>query len=139
MTYLEWGCGGSTFAALRYADHVVSIENSKAWCDKVVETEVAQCNILLGRLHFLCVNAGETSDEYARPLSPKNYTFSLYRDVMDHFDYSADFVFIDGRLRLATALGMLFPNIYAPNHSYRFICLHLHSPPPFLELHGLPL
>ena len=105
MTYLEWGCGGSTFVALRYADHVVSIENSQAWCDKIMNTDIAQCNVLLGRLHFICVNAGQTKDRTALPLDPVNYNYSLYTNVMDHFEYSPDFVFIDGRLRVATALG----------------------------------
>ncbi|XP_075249780.1 uncharacterized protein LOC142342364 [Convolutriloba macropyga] len=107
MSYLEWGCGGSTFVALKYADQVVSIENSETWCNRVVHTDIAQCSILMGKLHFICVNAGKTTDRTGLPLDTTTYNYSLYTNIMDHFKYSPDFVFIDGRLRMATALASL--------------------------------
>ena len=102
---MEWGCGGSTFAAIKIATEVVSVESSKTWCNKVLNNMFSQCAIFLGKLHFICVDAGETSSHTAVPLNLTSYNYSLYTNVMDHFSYSPDLVFIDGRLRVATAMA----------------------------------
>jgi len=105
MTYLEWGSGGSTFLALQYAHRVISIENYAEWCGIILQSPQVLCNILSGQLVFVCVDGGPVG-QMGTPVDIKNYTSSHYIDVMKHFhDYQADFVLIDGRFRVATALA----------------------------------
>ncbi len=105
MTYLEWGSGGSTFVALQYAHRVISIENYAEWCGIILQSSIVLCNIMAGKLVFVCVDAGPVG-AMGTPKDMNNYNASLYIDVMDNFrkDFKADFVLIDGRFRVATAL-----------------------------------
>ena len=107
MSYLEWGSGGSTFVALQYAHRVISIENYAEWCGIILQSPQVLCNILKGQLVFVCVDAGPVGP-FGTPKNISNYVSTHYVDVMKHFrDFQADFVLIDGRFRVATALASL--------------------------------
>ena len=62
-----------------------------------------QCAILDGQLVFACANAGKTR-MWGKPADLDNYSQDVYIDALTKFDFKPDFVFVDGRFRVATAL-----------------------------------
>ena len=62
-----------------------------------------QCAILSGQMVFACANAGPT-EMWGQPANLDNYSQDVYIDALTKFDFKPDFVFVDGRFRVATAL-----------------------------------
>ena len=107
MVYAEWGSGGSTYAALKYASYVISIENHKEWCDKMTNDKIIQCSIVVGKMQYICAVGGKTGT-FGVPVDMENYHPEKYINALQTSGYEPDFVFIDGRFRVATALGTIF-------------------------------
>ena len=106
MVYVEWGSGGSTYIAVQYAKFVISIENHDEWCVKMTTDKYIQCNIILGKLLFVCAYGGETRF-IGFPAHKETYNSTIYITALENFNYNPDFVLIDGRFRVATALGIV--------------------------------
>ncbi|XP_075246644.1 putative polyketide synthase 26 [Convolutriloba macropyga] len=102
MVYAEWGSGGSTYAALKYASYVISIENHKEWCDKMTNDKIIQCSIVVGKMQYICAVGGKTGT-FGVPVDMENYHPEKYINALQTSGYEPDFVFIDGRFRVATA------------------------------------
>lgn len=122
-TYLEWGMGGSTtnFATLA-KETFYSIENNQEWCDKV-ESDECVLNYK-GKVNIYCVPLEEHSNiriqhlGFPQPIDKGIENFDEYEFYKEYGeDYviksietlniqpeSLDFVFVDGRYRIACAL-----------------------------------
>ena len=127
MTYVEWGSGGSTFWSLEFAHRVISIENHPDWCRKMLSKSLVQCAIMSGKLFYVCVDGGKIH-KWGKPVNESTYKSGLYIDVLDNFSVRPDFVLVDGRYRVATALsaykymnkdGFVFVHDYAPRKQYQ--------------------
>merc|ERR1719401_404783 len=67
--YLEFGCGGSTWEAVtKYPNlkHIMSVESSRPWVDKLMQRPDFQAAEASGRLRLVLVNIGDTLD-YGNP------------------------------------------------------------------------
>ena len=107
MLYVEWGSGGSTYVALQYASHVISFENDNDWCKVMTRDKFIQCNVVVGNLQFICPDGGKTVG-FGIPANATSYNSLPYIEALQIHNYEPDFVFIDGRFRVASALGNLF-------------------------------
>ncbi len=100
-TYLEWGSGGSTLNLAPIAsEHAASIEHNQDWCDSVRNKLAAQ-NYTTVKLYCApCQHKNGTDGTYAE--------FRSYIDLVDRIGQATwDFVFIDGRARVAAAIKAL--------------------------------
>ena len=105
-SYLEFGAGGSTLLAVdAVAGHVTSVESDRDWIAKLrAESPIASAEAQ-GRLHFFHADIGPTGDWGA----PKDDTglrrwAKYYSRPWTARENDYDFVFIDGRFRVACAL-----------------------------------
>lgn len=97
-TYLEWGSGGSTLNIAPMAlKRAVSIEHDGKWCEKV-RTKLKDLAV-----EYNCIPCRRTDRHDGR------YTdFKPYVDRIDTLgEQEWDFVFIDGRARVACAVKAL--------------------------------
>lgn len=95
-TYLEYGCGGSTIFALDHVDHVTSIDSHLGWIDQVRE-HASQSE----RLDMRFADIGPVKDwGYPEEDTPKQ-KLDNYLDVSRDAVLGKDFVFVDGRFRVA--------------------------------------
>jgi hypothetical protein len=108
-TYLEYGSGGSTLAALRMVPCVVSVENDRAFYRAV--TSQAR-SLSRGNYYPIFVNTGRTS-AWGEPTAQRHTALRrwLWRKyaiapwiTIERNRLSPDLIFIDGRFRVACAL-----------------------------------
>jgi hypothetical protein len=111
-TYLEYGSGGSTLAAVRTVPCVVSVENDRAFHGAV--TRKAR-SLSAGKYFPIFVNTGRTS-EWGEPIVQRRTAFRrwLWRRyaiapwiAIERNGLSPDLILIDGRFRVACALESL--------------------------------
>jgi hypothetical protein len=107
---IEFGCGGSTILFLENAVEVLdSVESDKAWAAKVCGEPSAATALRSGRLRMHNVDIGHTkawgypADNASKALWPR-YPRAIWRKLKSP---AVDFVFIDGRFRVACALVAL--------------------------------
>lgn len=104
-TYLEWGSGGSTINIAPLAKHrSVSIEHDGKWCEKV------RTNLKDKPIEYNCIPCTRVDKHDGR--------YSDFKPYVDRIDSLGekqwDFVFIDGRARVACAVKAL---AYISDHS----------------------
>lgn len=104
---LEFGCGGSTLLELASgAKKVWSVDNVAKWIDKVSADPAAQEALHAHRLNLIHVDIGPTgkwgmpSDDATRDRWPAYHTEPWRQAPAE----ALDFVFVDGRFRVACAL-----------------------------------
>jgi hypothetical protein len=109
---IEFGCGGSTILFLGNAVEALdSVESDKAWAAKVCAEPSAAAALRSGRFRMHHVDIGHTKawgypvDDAAKALWPR-YPRAIWRNLESP---AVDFVFIDGRFRVACALVALLP------------------------------
>jgi hypothetical protein len=105
LAYLEYGSGGSTTVFTKFANVAVSIEHDSAWCASVRKL-LAQAK--LKHVIQLCVPKGVGS----APTAGWDGDYGQYRNYIDAVDQPGlpstyDFVYVDGRARVAAALKVL--------------------------------
>jgi hypothetical protein len=111
-TYLEYGSGGSTLAALSTVPNVISVENDRAFYRAV--TREARS---LGRAQYfpIFVDTGRTS-EWGLPTAQRLTPLRIQRwrryvkapwIVIERNNLFPQFIFVDGRFRVACALESL--------------------------------
>ncbi len=107
---LEFGCGGSTILFLENEVEVLdSVESDKTWAGKVCGVSSAATALRSGRFRMHRVNIGQTKawgypvDAAAKARWPQ-YSRAIWRKLKSP---PVDFVFIDGRFRVACALFAL--------------------------------
>jgi hypothetical protein len=111
-TYLEYGSGGSTLAALRMVPNVVSVENDRGFY-KAVTSKAS--SLPIGQYFPIFVYTGPTSAwGYSKVRLPTALRASLGRRYarapwisIDRNKLSPDLIFLDGRFRVACALESL--------------------------------
>ncbi len=105
-SYLEYGCGGSTFIAVNVPSisRIVSVEGNRKWIDKCMNNSVIRNAVERNILSFKHVEYGAT-DNYSRP-SPTSdpATFPAYSEPPKG---QFDLVLIDGRFRAACGLKLV--------------------------------
>lgn len=105
--YLEYGCGGSTEAAVRLkTGRIVSIESDKKWVDELsTKPEIANA-IVSGKLNLLHVDIGPVG-AWGTPTDIKTIGSwpKYFLTPFQKFDYDFDLILIDGRFRVACALA----------------------------------
>ena len=94
--YLEYGCGGSTIFALNHVDHVASVDSHPEWIENVRKEAGAD-----DRLDIRFADIGPVKDwGYPMDDAPRekldNYLLAS-KDLIAN----RDFVFVDGRFRVA--------------------------------------
>ena len=107
---IEFGCGGSTILFLENAVEALdSVESDKAWAAKVCGEPSAATALRSGRFRMHNVDIGRTKawgypvDKAAKARWPR-YSCAIWRKLESP---AVDFVFIDGRFRVACALVAL--------------------------------
>jgi hypothetical protein len=107
---IEFGCGGSTILFLENAVEALdSVESDKAWAAKVCGESSAATALRSGRfrMHNVCIGHtkawGYPVDDASKALWPR-YPRAIWRNLESP---AVDFVFIDGRFRVACALVAL--------------------------------
>jgi hypothetical protein len=107
---VEFGCGGSTILFLENAVETLdSVESDKAWATKVCGEPTAAAALRSGRFRMHHVDIGRTkawgypADDASKALWPR-YACAIWRNLESP---AVDFVFIDGRFRVACALVAL--------------------------------
>lgn len=112
--YLEYGSGGSTLAAISRAEHVVTVESDAGFLSAVrrMVEEAPDRRATFAPLH---VDIGRT-EKWGRPLIEwasgarlakwRRYS-ALPWDYLEERSLKPDFVFVDGRFRVACALESL--------------------------------
>jgi hypothetical protein len=119
---VEFGCGGSTLLLLENEVGVLdSVESDAAWADRVCREPGVSAAMRAGRFRMHAVDIGRTkawgspADETARDRWPE-YPRRIWQDLSPS---AVDFVFVDGRFRVACVLAAL---------------LHV-GPPPLIAVH----
>ena len=104
---IEFGCGGSTILFLENAVEALdSVESDKTWAAKVCGEPSAATALRTGRFRMHNVDIGHTKawgypvDDASKALWP-GYSRAIWRNLEPP---AVDFVFIDGRFRVACAL-----------------------------------
>ena len=107
---VEFGCGGSTILFLENAVEALdSVESDKAWAARVCGEPSAAAALRSGRFRMHHVDIGRTKawghpvDDSSKALWP-SYPWDIWRNLEAP---AVDFVFIDGRFRVACALVAL--------------------------------
>lgn len=110
MIVFEWGSGGSTLYFCKQVKKIISVEHNKEWFNQVSialdEEKIKNCdyylikpkrNIILKYFSYCSIlYNSKTFLEY------KDFSFKNYVKKIDEYeDGSLDFVFIDGRARIA--------------------------------------
>jgi hypothetical protein len=106
--YLEFGCGGSTYAASRAVKKAItSVESSQEWIDKVEHACLGEDCIT--KPAFIRADIGPTgqwgypSDPSTRELWPSYYEAVWERPGISN----TDLYFVDGRFRIACFMKIL--------------------------------
>lgn len=121
-SYLEFGCGGTTLAALAFSNirKIQTVESDYKWISKLINYEKVMESILEKRLFIYHVNIGKTKQwgfpdnkDYGMWL---NYSVKIFQRIF----LDVDFILIDGRFRVITFLSCLFymKNIIIAIHDY---------------------
>lgn len=107
--FLEYGCGGSTLAAINTPSisNVISVDTSAKWIQKI-ETASQEGS---GKLLISHIDVGECLD-WGRPKSEshiKNWKNYIYKpwSVAKFYNLQPDLVLIDGRFRVSSFLASL--------------------------------
>jgi hypothetical protein len=107
--YLEYGCGGSTIlAAERPLLRSTSIDSDPNWITALRQQKLIEAAEDEGRLRLLHVDIGPVA-EWGRPKDMsrvKSWPEYSQRPWLDA-GYAPDFIFIDGRFRVACALEVI--------------------------------
>jgi hypothetical protein len=105
--YLEYGCGGSTEAAVRLkVGRIISIESDKAWVKQLSQKPEIEAAIEAGKLKLMHVDIGPVgawgtpTDKATIGRWPK-----YFLTPFEKFSYDFDTVLIDGRFRIGCALA----------------------------------
>lgn len=122
--YLEYGCGGSTEAAVRLrVGRIVSVESDKNWIKQLGEKPELSAAIEDEKLHLMHVDIGPVgswgtpTDKATVGRWPK-----YYLTPFEKFSYDFDTVLIDGRFRVGCALAchaFLKDNAIVMMHDYQ--------------------
>lgn len=130
-TYLEYGSGGSTFAALRNSNitKLFSVESDLSFLSRLSEDAEILRNIDNGRATLRWADVGETGEWGGPKTSCKRYLWPSYSLFPHLVGYKPDIVLVDGRFRVACVLACVAnaPNStilvhdYAERYNYRVI------------------
>lgn len=110
--YLEFGSGGSTFAAARHAQVVVTVESDKRFLDAVSEKVR---NVSIGEFHPLHADLGWTRawgyPTFKNPTKKRVARWTRYPErpwvMLEQRGLVPDIIVVDGRLRVACVLTCL--------------------------------
>jgi protein O-GlcNAc transferase len=102
---LEYGCGGSTaLAALHKHLHVFGVESDPAWLRKVEAHPDIISASASGRFLLNYVSIGPTK-KWGKPLNEDfRHNWPLYSRIPWSNQSDYDFIFVDGRFRVACVL-----------------------------------
>lgn len=104
-SYLEYGCGGSTYIAVQIPtiNKIISVEGNKRWINKCREINILSHAEKCGRLSFRHVEYNAT-DNWSHPQSMNDkHLFPPYSEPPSEHN---DLVLIDGRFRVACGLKL---------------------------------
>lgn len=116
-TYIEFGCGGSTFLLCYLTQaQIFSVESNPAFINELSQNSLIQNALAHNRLRFYPINIGEVKkwgfpkDESHRQNFPL-YSQSIFVSLDSAQLSQIDTIFIDGRFRVACALNAI---LYCP-------------------------
>jgi len=129
--YQEFGAGGSTVTALRHPNilRVHSIESSQDWIRELERRSDVREGQKGGRLKLVHGNVGRTT-EWGRPMTIRHRKeWPDYSGKHAQSDVQFDFVFVDGRFRVACLLKAL-ARIPPQNRSNVALAMHDYTKRP---------
>ncbi len=110
-SYMEWGAGGSSrWLTSTVKEKVFSVDNYPPWCERVVRDPFVKCLVDRGIFKFKCEAPKGSQGTWGKTQNNAEGQRSAvaYVDSIDSFGLERfDFVFVDGRFRLACALKAL--------------------------------
>jgi hypothetical protein len=127
-SYLEWGSGGSTLAAVRSrVRQIVSVETDRAWIDRLKQNQEVAVALSSNRLVFRHVDVGKVGQWGAPSGGEKIRNWPRY--AIEPFivtDLNFDLILVDGRFRMHCLLAianccenaLIFLHDYTFRHSY---------------------
>lgn len=90
-----------------FFDKVYSVENARDWCDMMESEDVIKCLTSSGRLEYMCRSYGKTTD-WGLPISEDQDNYRGYVEAIKETNEPYfDILLVDGRYRVACALGGL--------------------------------
>lgn len=92
---LEYGSGQSTHEISKLVKHIVSIEHSKSWADKILNNKPDNCTLLYVPPSLPYIEYTENCGSYEE--------FEKYIESPNNLGIIFDVVFIDGRARVHCA------------------------------------
>jgi hypothetical protein len=121
---VEFGCGGSTLAAARSrVKHMYSVESDQRWIARCLDQPDIEIASTAGRLEFIHADIGETG-EYGYPIDKTSFEkWPSYHSAIWASIAPPDFVFVDGRFRVACATqaaAHCLPGAMIAIHDYSF-------------------
>jgi hypothetical protein len=127
--YLEWGCGGSTLAAVRSnARQIVSVDTDQAWINRLKENQEIGAAVNANRLAFRHIDVGPVGSWGVPTGASKLRNWPRY--ALDPFvgtDLDFDAILVDGRFRVHCLLAVaicagertsVFLHDYTFRHAY---------------------
>jgi hypothetical protein len=128
--YLEFGAGGSTLLAVQSGiDTVVSVESDRAWCETIRHHPEIAPRIRAGRAAILHADIGPTK-AFGAPVdsaSLDRWPSYIRLPWVEWHRRGAmpDFVFVDGRFRVAACLSVIVAWHLSPRHApFPLIAIH---------------
>ena len=108
--YLEFGSGKSTEIAVKnqHIQSIHSVESSKRFVEqKLLPIKEIQIAVESKKLHFHCVDIGQTG-QYGYPVDhATKESWPVYSDIVRDLSPDWDLILIDGRFRVACLLNVL--------------------------------
>lgn len=107
--YFEYGCGGSTKFACETVPklEIHSIDSSSKWIEIVQDNPCIREGVENKRVHMSWINLGKTKSLGYPINEAKKHQWPVYSESVMSVGKRADFVLVDGRFRVASALKSL--------------------------------
>jgi len=123
--YLEYGCGGSTLAAVKSKlQNIVSVDTDVSWMERLKKNNEISSSLNTGRLVFRPIDVGAVGHWGAPTSQEKIQNWPRYAvDPFISTDFDFDLILIDGRFRvhcLIAAAMCAAPDTLVFLHDYKF-------------------
>jgi len=138
--YLEYGCGGSTLAAVKSKlQNIVSVDTDLSWIERLKQNNEIATALNTGRLVFRPIDVGVIGD-WGAPTNQKKIR-NWPRYAVDPFistDFDFDLILVDGRFRvhcLIAAAMCAAPHTLIFLHNYKFRHQYTIADKYFISVH----
>lgn len=123
--YVEFGCGGSTYMASRFAniENIYSIEASQEWVEKIKKNFYIKRRLDYNKLIIDYVDINGDDKNWSAPKNKSKIdNWKNYYNPWSKILFKPDVILVDGRFRVAcilNALKNIDENCYILIHDYK--------------------